>query len=291
MPNRVRKVRNLMLFTLFILVILSIVLFFGLCYQEVRIWVYPQPYPVEPQTAPFKEVSFQTEDGLTIYGWYVPSESGKVVLGLHGLGANRDQFRVHADYLMEAGYGILSIDFRNSGNSEGDVTSMGVYEIQDARAAYQFLREQDEVQQIVLMGHSMGAGIASHLMQEVDADGLIMDATFADFSSIVRAGVIARGFPATPITEVLMTMAGVLSRADWYSLRPIDWLASLDDPILLLHGTDDLTIPIDNAYRLVEANPQIKLVVFEGGAHSNLYELDPDLYRDEVLHYLDSILN
>lgn len=288
MQYRVRKVIKLMIFGLFALLI---ALFFGLCYQEVRHWVYPFRNPVLPQIDPFTEVTFKTEDDLTIYGWYAPPASGQVILTLHGLGANRDQFMIHAHYLMEAGFGMLSIDFRNSGDSEGDVTSMGVYEIQDARAAYQFLLAQDDVQQIILMGHSMGGGIASQLMQEVDADGLIIDATFADFASIVRAGVVARGFPPTPITEVLMTMAGVLSRSDWYSLRPIDDLALVDKPILLLHGTDDPTIPIDNAYRLAEANPQIKLVVFDGGEHSNLYQLDPDLYQTEVLLYLDGLVD
>jgi len=279
-----------MLFGLFVFII-GVIL--QLSYTQVQQWVYPQRTVVQPHPAdsPFTKVTFQTEDDLTIYGWYAPSESGQVLLMFHGLGANRNQLLIHAGYLLKAGYGILSIDFRNSGDSDGDVTSMGYYEIRDARAAYQFLLEQDDVQQIVLMGHSMGGGIASQLMEEVDADGLIIDATFADFPSIVRFGVVIRGFPPTPFTQILVTMASILSRSDWYSLRPIDQLASVDKPILLMHGTDDLTVPIENAYRMVDANPQIKLVTFEGGGHGGLYNVDRDLYRNEVLDYLDHMLN
>lgn len=285
MSNRVRKFKNLMLFGL---TSLLIALVFGLCYREVQTWLYPPRTPVQPQPndSPFTEVTFQTDDDLTIYGWYTPSTAGQVILMLHGHGSNRDHFVAHSDYLIEAGYGLLSIDFRNSGDSDGNITSMGYHEIKDARAAYDFLLTQDDIQQIVIMGNSMGGAVASQLMQEVDADGLIIDATFADFASIVRNGVIERGYPATPITEILVTMAGALSQADWVSLRPIDYLASVDKPMLLLHGTDDSTIPIENAYRMIESNAQIKLVEFEGGEHSNLYQLDPDLYQTEVMMYL-----
>jgi uncharacterized protein len=291
MSDQARKVRNLMLFGLFAVFIGLIAIVLGLSYQEVRIWVYPVRIPVEPQPddSPFSEVTLQTADDLTIYGWYAPSKTGQVILMFHGLGSNRDHFMEHADAYMDSGYGLMSIDFRNSGNSDGDVTSMGYYEINEARAAYDFLLAQEDVQQIVLMGHSMGAGIASQLMQEVDADGLVMIATFADFYSIVRAGVVLRGFPPSPITEILVTMAGTLGQADWYSLRPIDNLASIDKPMLLLHGTDDLTIPIDNAYRIVEANPQIKLVAIESGGHADLDVVAPELYRREIMDYLDSV--
>ncbi len=290
MSSRGRKVRNLMVFAILILLV---GLFFGLCYQEVRQWVYPVRTPAQPlpDDSPYTEIILHTEDDLTIYGWYAPSQSGQVILMFHGLSSNRDHFMAHTDYLLDAGYGILSIDFRNHGDSDGDVTSMGVYEIRDARAAYEFLLEQDDIQQIVLMGHSLGGAVASQLMQEVDADGLIIDATFADFASIVRAGVVARGFPPTPITEVLVNMAGLLSQADWTRVRPIDFLASVDKPILWLHGSHDLTIPIENAYRTAEINPQIKLVEFENGAHSNLYEVDPTLYQTEILTYLENMFD
>jgi len=278
---------------LFGLLILIVGVFFRLCYQEVRPWLYPLRTPAQPlpEDSPFTEVILKTEDDLTIYGWYAPSETGQVILMLHGLSSNRDHFMAHTDYLFDAGYGILSIDFRNHGDSDGDITSMGVYEIRDARAAYEFLQEQNDIQQIVIMGHSLGGAVASQLMQEVDADGLIIDATFTDFASIVRAGAIARGFRPTPIAEILVKIAGLLSQADWTSVRPIDFLGSIDKPILLLHGSHDLTIPIENAYRLVDANSQIKLVEFENGAHSNLYEVDPDLYKTEVLAYLDSMFD
>ena len=64
------------------------------------------------------------------------------MLLLHGHRGNRDQLLVHAEYLVEAGYGALSIDFRNHGESDGEFTSMGYHELKDARAAFRFLQDQ-----------------------------------------------------------------------------------------------------------------------------------------------------
>lgn len=261
-----------------------------LAYLQVRKWLYPQSPPVAPQPpgSPFSRVDIETEDGLNISGWYAPPPmaAGEAVLLLHGHCGNRDQLLQHAEYLVAARYGALLIDFRNHGDSDGDFTSMGYHEIKDARAAYRFLEEQEDVARIALWGHSMGAAVACMLMSEVDAAGLFADAPFADYPSLVRNGVRARGLPASPISEILTTLYGYLSRSDWRAFRPLDQLAVLDKPALLVHGRDDPVIPLAQVESLAAANRLVRLSVFEGGRHSDLYELDPSRYRSEALAYL-----
>ncbi len=261
-----------------------------LAYLRVREWLYPQSPPVEPQCAgsPFARVNFESEDGLNIAAWYAPPPitEGSAVLLLHGHGGNRDQLLCHARYLLAAGYGALLIDFRNHGDSAGDRSSMGAHEIKDGRAAYRFLEGQANVARIALWGHSMGGAVACALMSEVDAAALFVDATFPDFPSIVRHGVIARGLPASPISEILTTLYGFLSGGDWNALRPADQLAALDKPALLFHGSEDPIIPLAEAKGMAAANPLIRLAIFEGGGHSDLYDLDPQRYRSETLAYL-----
>lgn len=261
-------------------------------YLQVRKWLYPPSPAVLPQPAdsPFRKVSFHSEDRLNICGWYAPPASGQALLMLHGHSGNRDQLLVHADYLLAAGYGLLLIDFRNHGDSDGRMTSMGCHEIKDARAAYRFLQAQDAVQQIVIWGHSMGGAVASQLMRESGAAGLFIDATFADFPSIVRAGVRRRGLPQ-PIARLLTALYGILSDSDWRACRPIDYLAAVEVPVLLFHGAKDTLIPLTEAQRLVRANPRIRLKIFADGTHSDLYELEPQRYRREVLAYLNEVFD
>ena len=259
-------------------------------YLQARRWLYPTSPAIAPQPAdsPFQRVSFRAEDGLNIAGWHAPSPSRKTVLMLHGHAGNRDQLLPLAEYLLAAGYGALLVDFRNHGDSEGGVSSMGYHEIKDARAACRFLRAQDDAAEIAIWGHSMGGVVASRLMSEERARGLIIDATFADFPSVVRAGVRERGLPASPITEILLAIFALLSQSNPWSLRPIDHLSALDKPALLIHGRGDPAIPLAQAQRIADANPLIRLSVYEGG-HSDLYALQPERYRHETLAYLREI--
>jgi len=289
---RLRKIRNLIGFTVVTFVVFGALglLAFGYVFH-VAYWLYPPSHSVMTlaEDSPFQRITVTTEDNLTLTAWYTPPQNGQAILMFHGHSANRDQHMPHADYLLEAGYGLLMLDFRNHGESEGERTSMGFHEIKDARAAYQYLVVQDDVEQIIIWGHSMGGAVASQLMSEVDASGLFIDATFGDFPSIVRAGVVARGFSGSPFTEILTTMYGLLSGADWNAVRPVDYLADVDKPILLFHGAYDGVIPVAEGYRLADINPNIRLVIFEEGAHSNLFQVDPMLYQAEVMAYLESI--
>ena len=262
-------------------------------YLQVSARLYPDSPPIAPQPAnsPFQRVSFLTEDGLCISAWYAPprARAGQALLLCHGLQGNRDQLLPHADYLLGEGYGVLLIDFRNHGESAGRFTSMGYHEIQDARAAYAYLTGKPEVRTIALWGHSMGGAVACKLMSEVDAAGLFVDATFAEFPALVGARARQQWFPPALSTFLFTRLYSALSQSDVCAIRPVDDVAKLDKPVLLFHGSHDDAIPLEQARQLAAANPHVRLSVFEGGGHSDLYELDPKRYRVEVLAYLAEV--
>lgn len=279
-----------MLYLLLLLLASSAAIALLITYLQARVRLYPQSPPILPQSADsaFQRVSFATEDGLEISAWLAPppSPAGQAVLLLHGLHGNRDQLLPHADYLLEAGYGALLIDFRNHGESEGRVSSMGFHEIKDARAAYAFLRARRDVKSVAIWGHSMGGAVACKLMSEVNAAGLFADAAFSDFPALTRARGARLGFPAALSEFLFIRVFGALSASDPAALRPVDDLAKVQRPVLLLHGSDDEAIPLSQAHRLAAVGAQVELSVFQGGGHSDLYELDPVRYRREVLAFL-----
>ena len=73
---------------------------------------------------PHEDVSFETDDGLTLRGWYAPSRNGAAVVLVHGLGGSRLGPRKHARLLAEHGYGVLLYDGRGRGESEGDTLGL-----------------------------------------------------------------------------------------------------------------------------------------------------------------------
>jgi hypothetical protein len=91
---------------------------------------------------PYVDVALTTSDGLRLAGWYVPSRNGAAVIAFPG----RSGPVRHARMLVRHGYGVLLLDRRGEGESEGDFNARGWGGEPDLRAAIAYLRERPDVQ-------------------------------------------------------------------------------------------------------------------------------------------------
>ena len=107
-----------------------------------------------------EEMHFKTADGLTLAGWYVPPQNGAVVILLHPYYGNRLGVLPVARMLMRHGYGVLMYDQRASGESEGDVRSLGWLDIDDVRLALDWLRLRQAGAKVGVFGCSIGGAMA-----------------------------------------------------------------------------------------------------------------------------------
>jgi pimeloyl-ACP methyl ester carboxylesterase len=134
-------------------------------YNEVSKEIAPAPSPVQkPDDLPFEveEVSFESEDGVRLAGWYTAPRNGAVIILLHGYGGNRLDTRMYAEPLAQAGYGLLMYDERASGESGGERRSYGWEDTPDVGAAIAYLRSREELtdSRLGIAGCSMGGQIA-----------------------------------------------------------------------------------------------------------------------------------
>ena len=122
---------------------------------------------VQARAAQVQDVTFRTDDGVTIAGsLYLPARTGPAVLLLHALGRSREDWQPVAARLADAGFVALAIDLRGHGASgalpEGtsleDLTRM----VADVKAARAFLSTRREVvpNRIGIAGASIGANLA-----------------------------------------------------------------------------------------------------------------------------------
>jgi len=124
------------------------------------------------------EVSFQTTDGFTIFGNYMPAEknSSGVIL-LHMLNRNRDDWAGLAQELNKNGYAVLAIDSRGHGKStqkNGQTVTWQQFSDQDFNAmtndvvaAKKYLIGQGvNPDRIGIVGASVGANIALNYAAE-----------------------------------------------------------------------------------------------------------------------------
>lgn len=136
----------------------------------------------------FEEVSFETEDGVTIKGWFIPADSDKLIISNHFSPANRYGFAGHLEgldfaggfevnflprykALHEAGYNVLAYDLRShgeSGEGENGISGVGYYEWQEVLASINYIkrRENTKDMNISLMSMCMGANATINAMNK-----------------------------------------------------------------------------------------------------------------------------
>ena len=86
--------------------------------------------------AAYEEVAFETSDGLTLKGWYVPSKNGAAVISFPGRKGTQKPARM----LARHGYGVLVFDRRGEGESDGEPDAFGWGGDRDVKAAVDFLQ-------------------------------------------------------------------------------------------------------------------------------------------------------
>ena len=142
----------------------------------------------EPPSAAYRDVSFESTDGLKLSGWYRPARNGATVLLVHGGGGDRNGAQDHAKMLERHGYGILMYDSRGRGRSEGSPNSYGWDWEKDADGAMDWLAEQD-AGRIGALGLSSGADTVLDIAStRDDLDAIVSDGaagrTLEDFKRI-----------------------------------------------------------------------------------------------------------
>lgn len=303
--NHSCRVCNLIL--LCVIVLLLVIVAGGVLLARSRAMALIHPARRLPQETPslygietWENMTFESADGLRLVGWFIPpmpEADGATLIFVHGFGSNRAGLLAQAAMLHEQrGYGALLFDLRNHGESEGTVTTMGLYEVRDVQGAFDYLLTRPDVNEnkIALVGESLGAAtviLAAAEMPQVRA--VIAQAAYASLEDNIEEGVRRlAGLPPFPFAPLVIGFAQAEAGGNISQVRPIDDIASIAPrPILLLHGSEDALIAPENSERLYEAAGEPKQrYVFEGAPHSRLYSADEDAFEAVVLPFLDMAL-
>lgn len=176
----------------------------------------------------------KTPDGEDLVVWWIPPRAPDmpVFLYFHGNGGNLTYRPERFSLLSEDGTGLMALSWRGYGGSTGSPTEDGL--MVDARAAYASLRARADPERIVLVGESLGAGVAVKLAAEVPVAALILD---SGYSSIADVG--ADKFPWLPVRLLIQDEF----RADLAAVN-------VQAPVFQVHCTDDPVIPLVFGRRL-----------------------------------------
>lgn len=223
---------------------------------------------------------FKSDDGTPLVGWVVyaagaDSATGAWLLDCHGNAGNISSYGrpQWAAWMREQGINVFAFDYRGFGESQGSPTESGLY--RDAAAAYRYLTDSVGIpaERIVIYGHSLGSGVATHLASRVNAAGLILEGAFT--------AVADRGQELYPWLPVRL-----LSANDFDSIGRIRGIAM---PKLFIHATDDEIIPYAHGQRLYAAAESPKSFVTVIGGHENAFTADRVRYFAAVKAFADTV--
>jgi len=138
--------------------------------------------PAADLGTPHENVQFRTSDGLTLKGWYIPSENGAAIIDFPG---RKSLTQEHARMYAKHGYGVLLFDRRGEGESDGNPNMFGWGGEKDINAAVDFLKSRPDVDagRIGAIGFSVGG----EMLLEAAAKN-------EDLAAVVSEGAGARTF-------------------------------------------------------------------------------------------------
>lgn len=150
--------------------------------------VHPMRYPISITPAElgiaYEDISLYTSDGVTLAGWYVPSQNQAAVIVVHDLQGNRMTALHHLEALATQGYGVLAFDLRAHGESGGDRFAAGWNSDQDVLAAVDYLENQKNIdpERIGALGLSVGANVIIYTVANSES----IKALWADGTGVGR---------------------------------------------------------------------------------------------------------
>ncbi len=221
----------------------------------------------------YRDLTLRTADGLNLAAWYVPaSEPGRpTVLLCHGLLDSKWWMLGLMPWLHQAGYNVLTFDFRGHGGSDKVPVTVGRSEVLDVQAALDWLDAEGAGDQVAGLGMSLGAATLVHTAaQDPRLDALVLDSMFAEWENVDYA----EDYRLPP--EWLVP--GVPN--------PVDSIPDVHVPIFIIHGTADILTHVDHAERVYAAANEPKELWINDSGHawsSWTYPLD---YQQKVLAFL-----
>lgn len=245
----------------------------------------------------YEDVTLVTDDGLRLAGWWMPAQapSRGTVVFLHGYGDSKAQALEVAPFLHEGGYGVLAFDFRAHGDSEGQTTTVGLVETEDVEAAVRHVLSRDDADpRIALFGWSMGAAAGLNAAEDLpEVQAIVSDSGFATLENIAGNSITHfTGLPQYPFGPLAVLFAGWKVGHDVGDNRPVDRMADLGRPVLVIQGeADDIAFASDDGRALADAAPPgSDYWLVPGASHVQAIAVEPEAYEARVLAFLDAHL-
>jgi len=262
-----------MLYVVLICIILILLLFY--LFQEKLIF-YPQKISEEAvhyilsSHKNTEDITLQMKDGTRLRGWFVKNiQNGKSKLIIY-FGGNAEEVSWMIDEADRIkGWSVALMNYRGYGSSDGKPGEKSLFS--DALEIFDYFSNRKDVDstRIVIIGRSIGTGVAVYLAHNRNVAGVILVSPYDSLSSVAQDI-----FPILPVRLILK------HKFDSISIAPY-----IKAPSLVLIASDDKIIPPRHSKKLAEKwGGEIEIKVIKGVDHNTIS--DKEEYWESIGEFL-----
>ncbi|MFL9485403.1 alpha/beta hydrolase [Chitinophagaceae bacterium LWZ2-11] len=204
----------------------------------------------------FEEINIKTPDNTLLNGVLFKAEDSKgVIFYLHGNAGSLNSWGEVAKTYTSLHYDVFILDYRGYGKSEGSINRQEQM-YQDVQMAYDELKKKYTEDSIVVLGYSIGTGLASKVASTNNPKLLILQAPYYSLKDMMR-----HTYPIVP-TFILK-----------YKFETNNYIKNCKMPIVIFHGNADEVIYYGSSLKLKEQfKKQDTLITLTGQGHNNISE-------------------
>lgn len=232
----------------------------------------------------------RTHDGVEFPVWDLDGHtpSGPIVIIVHGWGRSRWDSLRRAPHFLTLASRVVLPDLRGHGEAGGR-TRLGAIEADDLVTLMDLL-DPSRTTPMVLVGHSMGAGVVIRAALKRPIAGVIALAPYERVVTPISARLFLRALPVWPFAGAAVALLRVFGIGD----RPLSRdAAQLTTPLLVVSAEHDLLAPVEDGRAIAAAVPAGRghFATMPGGSHADPGIADPIDFDARLRAFVSSRLS
>jgi len=210
-----------------------------------------------------EKIKIKTDDNIELLGWYHNKdlEKHKTILFFHGNAGSLENRIYKLNHFQEMNVNFLIIAWRGFSGNKGKPSEEGLYK--DGNSAIKWLIDKGVAEEnIIIYGESLGTGVATHLSQNKNFAGVILE---TPFTSMIDAAKTF--YPYIPVKILLKDKYDNKSK-----------IKNISIPILIMHGEADQIVPFFMGKKIFEIANEPKYSYFTKN-DDHMMEFDESLIK------------
>jgi len=246
----------------------------------------------------YENVEVRTSDGYTLRGWFIDKGSDKTIIAIHGYTASKyeeEYMKPVIDMIARNGYNVVAFDFRAHGDSDGEITTLGLKEVEDYIRIIDWLKsvKLNKAKKIGVIGYSMGGAVTIMLSaRDKRINAAVADSPYIDIRSsgqkwIMRLKGVMKSLLLL-VYPLIVRLTASRARINIDDLIMYKYASRIKIPFMIIAGRNDDLVALGEIRKfyneLRRNNPRATLWVTDSG-HVRTIKDNPQEYEEKVISF------